>query len=45
MRVALDEMVIEGIRCNIKLQRKIITDPAFMEGGTDIHYLEKKLGL
>ena len=45
MRVALDEMVIDGIRCNIKLQRKIITDPAFMAGGTDIHYLEKKLGL
>jgi acetyl-CoA carboxylase biotin carboxylase subunit len=45
MRVALDEMVIDGIKCNIALQRKIITDPAFMEGGTDIHYLEKKLGL
>jgi acetyl-CoA carboxylase biotin carboxylase subunit len=45
MRVALDEMVIDGIRCNISLQRDIITDPAFMEGGTDIHYLEKKLGL
>jgi acetyl-CoA carboxylase biotin carboxylase subunit len=45
MRVALDEMVIDGIKCNIALQRRIITDPAFMEGGTDIHYLEKKLGL
>ena len=43
--IALDEMVIDGIKCNIGLQRKIITDPAFMEGGTDIHYLEKKLGL
>ena len=45
MRVALDEMVIDGIRCNISLQRDIITDPAFIKGGTDIHYLEKKLGL
>ena len=45
MRVALDEMVIDGIKCNISLQRDIVTDPAFMEGGTDIHYLEKKLGL
>jgi acetyl-CoA carboxylase biotin carboxylase subunit len=45
MRVALDEMVIDGIKCNISLQRDIVTDPAFMQGGTDIHYLEKKLGL
>jgi acetyl-CoA carboxylase biotin carboxylase subunit len=45
MRVALDEMVIDGIRCNISLQLDIITDPAFIKGGTDIHYLEKKLGL
>ena len=45
MRVALNEIVIEGIKSNIPLQRDIITDPAFLEGGTDIHYLEKKLGL
>jgi acetyl-CoA carboxylase biotin carboxylase subunit len=45
MRVALNEIVIEGIKSNVPLQRRIITDPAFMEGGTDIHYLEKKLGL
>jgi acetyl-CoA carboxylase biotin carboxylase subunit len=45
MRVALSEIVIEGIKSNVPLQRDIITDPAFMEGGTDIHYLEKKLGL
>jgi len=43
MRVALDEIVIDGIKCNVPLQRSIVTDPAFMEGGTDIHYLEKKL--
>jgi acetyl-CoA carboxylase biotin carboxylase subunit len=45
MRVALSEIVIEGIKCNVSLQRDIITDPAFMAGGTNIHYLEKKLGL
>jgi len=45
MRVALNEIVIEGIKSNVPLQRKIVTDCAFMEGGTDIHYLEKKLGL
>ncbi len=45
MRVALNEIVIEGIKSNVPLQRDIITDAAFMEGGTDIHYLEKKLGL
>ena len=45
MRVALNEIVIEGIKSNVPLQRKIVTDCGFMEGGTDIHYLEKKLGL
>jgi len=45
MRVALNEIVIEGIRSNVALQKDIVTDCAFMEGGTDIHYLEKKLGL
>ncbi|NNG12894.1 MAG: acetyl-CoA carboxylase biotin carboxylase subunit [Halobacteria archaeon] len=45
MRVALDEIVIDGIKSNVPLQRSIVTDPAFMEGGTDIHYLENKLGL
>ncbi|MGK0442278.1 MAG: acetyl-CoA carboxylase biotin carboxylase subunit [Pseudohongiellaceae bacterium] len=45
MRSALDEMVIEGIRCNIPLQQRLVRDSAFMEGGVNIHYLEKKLGL
>ena len=45
MRVALNEIVIEGIKSNVPLQSDIITDAAFMAGGTDIHYLEKKLGL
>jgi acetyl-CoA carboxylase biotin carboxylase subunit len=45
MRVALDEIVIDGIKSNVPLQRSIVTDLGFIEGGTDIHYLEKKLGL
>ena len=45
MRSALDEMVIEGIRTNIPLQQDLVRDSAFMEGGVNIHYLEKKLGL
>jgi len=45
MRVALNEIVIEGIKSNAPLQRNIVSDVAFMAGGADIHYLEKKLGL
>ena len=45
MRGALDETVIEGIRTNIPLQQDIVRDSAFREGGVNIHYLEKKLGL
>ena len=40
---ALDEMVIEGIKTNTPLQRRILEDEAFIAGGADIHYLEKKL--
>lgn len=40
---ALDEMVIEGIKTNTPLQRRILNDDAFKAGGADIHYLEKKL--
>ena len=45
MRSALDEMVIEGIRTNIPLQQDLVRDEPFRKGGTNIHYLEKKLGL
>ncbi len=45
MQGALEEMVIEGIKTNIPLQQRIIKDEAFIAGGADIHYLEKKLGL
>lgn len=45
MHTALSEMVIDGIHTNIPLQLQLVADPAFMEGGVNIHYLEKKLGL
>lgn len=45
MEVALDEMIIDGIKTNIPLQQEIVRDALFAEGGVNIHYLEKKLGL
>ncbi len=44
-RMALQEMVIGGIKCNIPLLLDIINDTAFNAGGQNIHYLEQKLGL
>ncbi|UTA47591.1 acetyl-CoA carboxylase biotin carboxylase subunit [Simiduia sp. 21SJ11W-1] len=44
MRNALDEVVIDGIRTNIPLQKDLVRDEAFRKGGVNIHYLEKKLG-
>ncbi|HEB56932.1 MAG TPA: acetyl-CoA carboxylase biotin carboxylase subunit [Gammaproteobacteria bacterium] len=43
MRGALSEVVIEGIKTNIPLHAELIRDAAFQAGGTNIHYLEKKL--
>ena len=45
MRTALREAVIEGIKTNIPLHQDLLKDSAFQTGGTNIHYLEKKLGL
>ncbi len=45
MSGALAEAVIDGIKTNIPLHREIMRDANFQQGGTDIHYLEKKLGL
>ncbi len=45
MRIALSEMVIDGIKTNIPLHMDIMNDAAFQAGGVNIHYLEKKLGL
>jgi acetyl-CoA carboxylase biotin carboxylase subunit len=45
MRTALDETIIEGIKTNIPLHQMLVEDAGFEAGGTNIHYLEKKLGL
>ncbi|KAI5916306.1 acetyl-CoA carboxylase biotin carboxylase subunit [Thauera sp. 2A1] len=43
MRIALSEMMVEGIKTNIPLHQTLMLDPGFNEGGTSIHYLEHKL--
>jgi len=43
MRNALDEMVVEGIKTNISLHRRIVRNADIQQGGVDIHYLEKLL--
>ncbi|MBA2655760.1 MAG: acetyl-CoA carboxylase biotin carboxylase subunit [Tatlockia sp.] len=43
MRNALDEIIIDGIKTNIELHHRILRDKAFIQGGTNIHYLEKML--
>ena len=43
MRVALSEMVVDGIKTNVPLQSRIMADIGFQQGGTNIHYLEKRL--
>jgi acetyl-CoA carboxylase biotin carboxylase subunit len=43
MRVALSEMVVEGIRTNLPLHQELLNDARFVRGGVSIHYLENKL--
>jgi len=43
MRVALSEMIVEGIRTNIPLHQELLIDEKFLRGGTSIHYLEERL--
>ncbi|MBT0728613.1 acetyl-CoA carboxylase biotin carboxylase subunit [Rosenbergiella nectarea] len=45
MKNALAELIIDGIKTNVDLQLRIMNDENFEKGGTNIHYLEKKLGL
>ena len=45
MRIALSEMVVEGIKTNVPLHSELMADAAFHQGGTSIHYLEQKLGI
>jgi acetyl-CoA carboxylase biotin carboxylase subunit len=43
MRVALDEVVLNGIKSNVPLHKWLFCDPGFLEGSFNIHYLEKRL--
>ena len=43
MRIALSEMVVEGIQTNIPLHRELLMDEKFVLGGTSIHYLEQRI--
>ena len=45
MNNALNEIVVDGIKTNISLHQEIFQHSAFKIGGTDINYLEKRLGL
>ncbi len=43
MKVALDEMMLEGIKTNVPLHRWFLRDNGFLKGGFNIHYLEKRI--
>ncbi|WP_417445429.1 acetyl-CoA carboxylase biotin carboxylase subunit [Kangiella sp.] len=43
MQMALEEIVIDGIKTNIPLQKRILADANFQKGGTNIHYLEQHM--
>jgi acetyl-CoA carboxylase, biotin carboxylase subunit len=45
MKNALGELVVDGIKTNTALHQEILSHSAFQEGGLDIHYLERRLGL
>jgi len=45
MSMALSEIIIEGIKTNVPLHQRLMRDAAFIAGGTNVHYLENKLGL
>lgn len=45
LKIALHELVIEGIKTNKELHERILNDAHFMEGAPNIHYLEKMLGI
>lgn len=45
MQMALSELILDGIKSNIELHQDILADENFQKGGTNIHYLEKKLGI
>ena len=45
MQIALDELLIDGIKSNTALHRDLVRDSELQKGGVNIHYLEHKLEL
>ncbi len=45
MRGALDELLVEGIKTNTELHKRLVRDSHFEKGGVNIHYLEKMLSI
>ena len=43
LRIALDEMQVEGIATNLPLHRRLVRDAAVVAGCVDIHHLEQQL--
>ena len=43
MDIALDELVVDGIKTNINLHKSLVNDSEVRIGGMNIHYLESKL--
>ncbi|WP_298139629.1 acetyl-CoA carboxylase biotin carboxylase subunit [Acidiferrobacter sp.] len=43
LRIALSEMVVDGIKTNIPLHQLLLNDALFQAGPVDIHYLEERL--
>ena len=43
MRIALSEMIVEGIKTNIPLHQELLLDDKFVQGGTSIHFLEERM--
>ncbi len=42
---ALETTVIEGIKTNLSLHQRVLTNPAFVAGETDTGFIESQLGL
>ncbi len=45
MKNALHELVVDGIKTNIDLHKRLLDDENFKKGAQNIHYLETLLGL
>jgi acetyl-CoA carboxylase biotin carboxylase subunit len=43
MRRSLEVMVVEGIRTNLPLQRRVLRDPEFIRGNINTGFLERLL--